>query len=224
MARVSLLLVASVVGGCAPGRIDWGEDHDRLRTAMFVVDEDEHGEGYDAITMLLSTGELGCTLPNEATYADQALALLEWQTAICREGSRHLLVRLWHEVERPRAGRYLGDTEAAAGGSDAPERWATATYFAIDEAEADNGNSLNRTYDPEAVTYVPLAGRSAVVDVDAPRAQTLRGRFNFPDLHVSGRFDAEACTVDDAMLRELEPYFTSDPSVFCDWDNSSDAD
>lgn len=192
-----------LLAACAPGEVRWGTGEDWLRTALYV-ENDPVAEGAGT-RVLLSTGIFGCDLPAEADPAAQAEALLDLAVAACREDARHLAIRLWRDPGLDRVGVYRGQAGAGpAALTELDPRLASVDYVGVEEAALtlsdlpQFGEALGGTYRPTEVARASAAGTGGQVRVRGD--EVLVGAFDFPDLHVSGRFRAERCAAGSALF------------------------
>jgi hypothetical protein len=178
-----LVFWLTILSGCASGQL-WVEGEEfTLRTALF---QKEAG----ITTIVLSTGAFSCDFPSFEDPQDQSLALLEITTAACREGSRHVVFEL-HGAADGGLGRFETDFDGARG--------LTGEYLAVEEAELQSRQALERSYTTSEVTHVTEV--TGWVDVTRSDPE-LVGTLSFDS--VQGRFAAESCDVGAQLFDVLE--------------------
>jgi hypothetical protein len=112
---------------CRLGTLQTPEGPVPLNTARYL---DGERDGVPTRALLLSNGRFACDMPAEADPTAVQDALASFYTAACREGARHLVIRLasrqgdwegaWSLAEADAVGEVLAGAERAADAS-----WAT---------------------------------------------------------------------------------------------------
>lgn len=177
--------------GCAAGHLAWDDGDDVLRTAL--VQESTDG-GLPHLTVLLSTSYLPCDLPTDPDPTVQTQALLELSTALCREGAEHVLLELWRGDGIDWIGDYDGRSDATALDVSGDRlRLADGSWYGIDEAGLASVRDFVRTYGvyPDGAHRHDHIGDDGSIEIR--ERDGTRGRFDFPAVGLSGRFDAEIC-------------------------------
>ncbi|MFT6821009.1 MAG: hypothetical protein ACJATT_004838 [Myxococcota bacterium] len=213
MIPCAVLSLVVLFGGCAPGSIEWATGSDSLRTALFQTSDASIG----STRLLLSTGQFGCDFPAEEDPNDLIDAQLAIVVGACREDARHLAITTFHDAEVSREGRYIGQDDAATIdlATDNP-RIARVDYVGIEEAVLTTSDlpqfndALGGTYRPTDVTQAFAAGNGGRVQI-RESGDDLTGSYDFPSLHVSGRFRAVECPVESPLFNLA---FTS-PTASC---------
>ena len=209
----AVLSLVALIGGCTPGSVDWATGSDSLRTALFQTSDTNVG----TTRILLSTGQFGCDFPEAEDPNDLIDAQLAIVVGACREDARHLAITTFHDPEMSREGRYIGQDDAAV--SDlAPEnpRIARVDYVGIEESVLTTSDlpqfndALGGTYRPTDITQAFGVGVGGRVQIRESEAE-LSGSFDFPSLHVSGRFRAVECPAGSPLFNLA---FTS-PTASC---------
>ncbi|MCB9691460.1 MAG: hypothetical protein H6736_06575 [Alphaproteobacteria bacterium] len=177
--------------GCAQGHLRWEGGDDVLRTAL--VQETTDG-GLPHLTVVLSNSTFTCDLPSDPDPVAQTQALLDLSTAACREGAEHVLIELWRADGQDWQGVYTGDPEAGPALLGAERtHLADASWYGIDEAALASTRDFVRTYGvtlsgTHRFDHIGEGGEVELLD-----GEGTRGRFDFPDASLSGRFQAERC-------------------------------
>jgi hypothetical protein len=212
---MSAIWVAGLAAGCAPGRIEWATGSDDLRTALYIVERDATTGASPRIRLLLSNGEFGCSLPSftddsgfstEESDQEQALALLQLVTAMCREDARHVVLDLYHLRWEDAPGVYPGDSVADATSLGSPNRWSRAAYLGVEEARVADEDGLSRAYEIVEVDARPLLGDGGEASISRLEEGHAVGHFSFPEANISGDFRATECASDTSEATALFDY------------------
>lgn len=187
----SLLFTACAPG---PGHVSSPLGQDALRTAWFVERETD---GVRELDLLLSNGLLPCALPTVTSELESAV------TGACREGARHLTLRLFHPTG-PFDGVFAGRTNARPDEA-ADEPFVRASWYAVIEAALVDLDGLGRSYLATESEFLPAFGSGGDVTV-APTDDGLAGTFLFPAEDLSGAFEARACQGDATLVELLVDY------------------
>ncbi len=209
----AVLPLVVLIGACTPGSVEWATGSDTLRTALFQTSETSAG----STRILLSTGQFGCDFPDANNPNDLVDAQLAIVVGACREDARHLAITTFHDPTVSREGRYIGRDDAVV--SDlAPEnpRIARVDYVGIEESVLTTSDlpqfndALGGTYRPTEITQAFAVGVGGRVQIRESEDE-LTGSFDFPSLHVSGRFRAVECPAGSPLFNLA---FTS-PTASC---------
>lgn len=200
--------VAALLAGCTSGRITWDDGTDVLRTAIY---KETSSNGVHSAGLLLSNSSFGCALPksDDPSVAAQEIAAL--LAAACREGARHVNIRLFRVGGGDWTGSYPGvDTASVAALTDGQPRLADAVYYGVDEAFLVDLGVVRRAYAAQDDALDLDAADGGVVEIrrDGDR---LVGEFAFPRGSLQGTFRATLCEGDTSLLDFLEP----SPSHLC---------
>lgn len=190
---ISLLLACAT----GPGTIGSPLGAVELRTASYRVSETDAGT--EAV-ILLSNGDLPCDLPVDDVVEAQRVA-----TAACREGARHLVLRVYAED-----GVYVGDFGGRSHlrideTTDEEPRLVGASWYAVLEAALVDLEGLGRAYmatSDELLSDFGSGGELSLVEEDG----ALTGTFDFPVEELTGTFEATACQGGSSLLDLLALY------------------
>ncbi len=152
---------------CASGTLVTPDGRQPIRTALLASD----GESG---TLLLSNGDLGCDLPP----ADDVLASADALFAACREGARHVVVRL--------------------DGPDGAQTSPQADYIEVLEAAVRSEDGLVRELEVSARAV------HSTVDVRLDWSDPSTGRVQLLELDVSARFSAGRCAPDSDLFTAID--------------------
>ena len=210
--RIPILLTA-LLAACGPGSISWATGDDALRTALFQPIDD----GVPGTRLLLSTGVFDCDLPQSDDPQELTRAYLELSVGACREDARHLAITTWYDETSGREGRYIGQDDAIPSNlAPTMPRIARVDYIGIEEAvlttsdRPEFDDDLGGTYRPTEIDQEYGAGTGGEVFLRGSD-DGLHGTYDFPNLHVSGRFRAMECPPGSELF---EFAFTS-PTANC---------
>lgn len=200
--RVGGAVASLCLVGCARGEVQWADGHDVLRTAWW---QRATIDGSVRVQLALSTSEFPCALdltgddPAEITRTQ-----IDLQTGACREGARHVVVDLWQGSGQP-GGLYPGYTGGVASTLAEVDRFASASYYAVDEAGVLYVDGINRAYAPleGGVEYWPALGDGGSVRVEGFDGADLDGWFSFPEAGIAGSFRARECPAGAELLDDL---------------------
>lgn len=194
-----MILWATMLG-CAVGSLRWDDGDDVLRSALVQPSVDG---GLPHLTVLLSNSVLPCDLPTDPDPTLQTQALLELNTALCREGAEHVRLELWRGDGDDWVGTYEADPEAGPllVSAERPHL-ADGSWYGIDEAGVATVRDFVRTYGvpPGGSHRVDHLGTGSVEITDP---DGLDGRFEFPETGLSGRFRGERCEPDATLFALL---------------------
>jgi len=201
------LLAFALCAGCFPGEIEVAGERDKLRTALYRPAKDEGVLEYTTQTVLLSTAQVACGLPETSEVLEDG-GQEEFYQAIApllAEGARSFLVRL-----RRRGGGYDG-VFPVAGWDSRPDdaRWSEVAYMDIAETEIVREDGVE-TYSWDTTHLVFLEGRGEV-EVSAPAGDAVEGSFEFRGVEATGRFEAVSCDEESTIINFLGSFV--DPDV-----------
>lgn len=197
--RIAVVLSCLILAGCGPGWITWAEGTDVLRTA--IVAEARVGDQTVA-SIFLSNGSFTCAQPARDDPNDMTQALTGLQNAACREGARHVFVRLFRETGSDWTGRYHGVDQVGEGSP--TEHVAEASYYAVEEAFLVETPLLARAYAAAEEERVLEAAAGGTVEITRD-GERMVGSFQFPDAALQGSFRARWCGADTSLLALLAP-------------------
>jgi hypothetical protein len=199
-----------------PGTLYSPDGTDELRTASYRVGI---RDGAPELVILLSNGVLGCGFPFESETAAQAEAVEGMVAAACREGARHVALRLYDRDARF-TGSFPGLSGADGRALETLPRVSAGAYYAVEEAFLIEIDGLDRGYAASEDLYLPELGDGGRVEITSTAvnpaagevgAETLSGWFDFPDERVSGEFRAERCIGDTSLIDAV----TAQTDHFC---------
>ncbi len=193
------IVAACLLTGCVPGRIEWSDGADVLRSALWVDQAPMAITDTPTRMVFLSNGVFDCDLPGHGDAAEQALAYEQLAVSITREEAHHVLLILGDPG--PDA-TWEGDWTT----EDTEERWASAAYARVEEVRRAGGRALSPTYEVTAAQCIVDEDRESFVEVIHHDESRLRGRFDLHVAGVQGRFDARRCQVEDDLVQVLLPW------------------